>query len=67
MIILCLYNKVYTNFCVLNVPEDNAECKFFTVTSIDSLILYGYKYYLQVYLYKTPVLIKLQTSKLQII
>ena len=45
------------------MPEDDAECKFFTVTSIDSLILYGNKYYLQVYLYKTPVLIKLQTNK----
>ena len=43
-------NKVYTNFCGLNVPEDDIECKSFTVISIDSLLLYETKYYLQVYL-----------------
>ena len=29
-------NKVYTNFCGLNVPEDNIECKSFAVICIDS-------------------------------
>ena len=31
--------KVYTNFCVLNVPEDGVECESFTVISIDSLLI----------------------------
>ena len=44
------YDKVYTNFCGLNVPEDDAECGSFTVISIDSLLAYENKYYLQVYL-----------------
>ena len=39
-------DKVYTNFCSLNVPED----KFFTVIPIDPLLVYESKYYLQVYL-----------------
>ena len=43
-------NKVYTNFCGLNVPEDDIECASFTVISIDSLLVYEKKYYLQVYL-----------------
>ena len=30
-------NKIYTNFCNLNVPEDDIECESFTVISIDSL------------------------------
>ena len=29
-------DKVYTNFCGLNVPEEDIECEFFTVISIDS-------------------------------
>ena len=33
-------NKVYTNFRWLIVPEDNIECAYFTVISID---LYIYK------------------------
>ena len=33
-------DKVYTNFHGLNVPEDRAECKSFTVISIDSLLVY---------------------------
>ena len=49
--------KVYTNFCGLNVPKDDIECESFTVISIDSLLAYENKYYLQVYLdnyaYKT--------------
>ena len=43
-------DKVYTNFCSLNVPEDVVECESFTVISIDSLLVYENKYYLQVYL-----------------
>ena len=50
-------DTVYTNFCGLNVPEDDVECESFTVISIDSLLVYDKKYYLQVYLdncaYKT--------------
>ena len=34
------------------MPEDNIECKSFTVISIDSLLVYKSKYYLQVYLDK---------------
>ena len=43
-------DKVYTNFGGLNVPEDDVECKSFTVISIYSLLVYDKKYYLQVYL-----------------
>ena len=43
-------NKVYTNFRGSNVPDDNIECKSFTIISIDSLLVYENKYYLQVYL-----------------
>ena len=43
-------NKVYTNFRVLNVLENGAECESFTVISIDSLRIYENKYYLEVYL-----------------
>ena len=43
-------DKAYTNFRGLNVSEDNRECESFTVISIDSLLVYAYKYYLQVYL-----------------
>ena len=42
-------NKVYTNFCGLNVPEDNIEFESFKVISIDSSLVYENKYYLQVY------------------
>ena len=42
-------DKVYTNFRNLNVPEDDIECKSFTVISTDSLLVYDKKYYLQVY------------------
>ena len=42
-------DKVYTNFRGLIVPEDNIECKTFTVISKDSLLVYDNKYYLQVY------------------
>ena len=43
-------NKVYTYFRDLNVLEDDIECESFTVISIDSLLVYDNKYYLQVYL-----------------
>ena len=43
-------DKVCTNFSGLNVPEDDIECESFTVISIDSLLVYENKYYLQVYL-----------------
>ena len=43
-------NKVYTDFHGLNVPEDDIECECFTVISVDSLLVYENKYYLQVYL-----------------
>ena len=50
-------DKVYINFRGLNVPEDDIKCKSFIVISIDSLLVYENKYYLQVYLdncaYKT--------------
>ena len=42
-------DEVYTNFPGLNVPEDNIECKSFTVISIGSFLAYQNKYYLQVY------------------
>ena len=32
------------------MPKDDAECECFTVISIDSLLVYENKYYLQVYL-----------------
>ena len=43
-------NKVCTNFCGLNVPEDDRECQSFTVISINALLVCESKYYLQVYL-----------------
>ena len=32
------------------MPEDNIECEYFGVISIDFLLVYDKKYYLQVYL-----------------
>ena len=43
-------DKVYTNFRSLNLLEDDMQCKYFTVISIDSLLAYEKKYYLPVYL-----------------
>ena len=40
-------NKVFTNFPGLNVPEDDIEGESFLVISIDSLLVYESKYYLQ--------------------
>ena len=42
-------DKVYTNLCSLNVPEDGVDCESFTIISIDSYLVYENKYYLQVY------------------
>ena len=39
-------DKVYTNFRRLNV---SAKCEYFTVISINSLLLYENKHYLQLY------------------
>ena len=36
--------------CLIFAPEDDIEYKYFTVISIDSLLVYENKYYLQVYL-----------------
>ena len=42
-------DKIYTNFRDLNVREDHIECEYCAVNSIDSLLAYDSKYYLQVY------------------
>ena len=42
--------EIYPNFRGLNVQEDDIECESFTIISIDSLLVYGKKHYLQVYL-----------------
>ena len=42
--------KIFTNFRGLNVPGNDIECEFFSVISIDSLLVYDCKYYLQLYL-----------------
>ena len=38
----------------MDVPEDEVECRFFTVISMDSFLVYDDKYYLPVYLDKCP-------------
>ena len=43
-------DKIYTNFRDLNVPKDDKKCESFTVISIDSLLVYKNKYYLEVHL-----------------
>ena len=43
-------DKLYKNFRGLDMPEDDIECEYFTVSFIDSLLVYDKKYYLQVYL-----------------
>ena len=35
-------DKVYSNFCGLNIPEDAVECKSFTIIYSDYLIIYIY-------------------------
>ena len=44
--------KVYTNFCSLNVQEVGVECASVTVISIGSLLVYQSKVYLENYTYK---------------
>ena len=34
------FDKVYTNFRALNLPEDDIECEFVTVISTDYLLVY---------------------------
>ena len=41
-------DRICTNFYSLNVPEDDLECESFTAISFDSLLVYRYKYYLQI-------------------
>ena len=43
-------DNVYTNFRGLNMPGDDIGCECCSVISIDSLLVYENKYYLQVYL-----------------
>ena len=43
-------DKSFIIFRGLNVTEDDIECESFTVISIDFLLIYDKKYYLQVYL-----------------
>ena len=40
-------DKVYTKFCGLNMSGDGVEWESFTIISIDSLLVYENKYYLQ--------------------
>ena len=35
-------DKIYSNFCGLNVPKEGVECKSFTIIYIDYLIIYIY-------------------------
>ena len=42
--------KVYTKFSSLYVAGNNVESEFFTIISIDSLLVHESKYYLHVYL-----------------
>ena len=43
-------DKAYTNVRGINLSEDEIECESFTVVSIDFLLVYKSKYYLEVYL-----------------
>ena len=43
-------DEVHTNFRGLNVTEDDIDCESFTIISIDSLLVYENKCYLQAYL-----------------
>ena len=43
-------DESYTNIHGLNVSEDDIECESCTEISIDSLLVYEKKYYLQIYL-----------------
>ena len=41
-------DKVYSNLCGLNVPDDGTECESFKIISIDSLLVNENNYYLQI-------------------
>ena len=41
--------KFILTFCGLNVPENDINVNFFTAVSIDSIVVYENKYYLQVF------------------
>ena len=43
-------DKIYTNVRGLNVTEDDIEWESFTIISINSLLSYDKKYYIQAYL-----------------
>ena len=43
-------DKVYINFCGLNVPEYGVQCESSTIISIEFLLNYENKFFLQVYL-----------------
>ena len=45
-------DNVYTNFSDWDVQEDDTECESFRIVSIDSLLVYESKYYMEVYLDK---------------
>ena len=45
----CIDDVNFRGFRGLNVPEDDIEYEFSTVISIDSLLVYEKKYYLQVF------------------
>ena len=62
--IIACGDKVYTNFSGINVPEDDIKCECFTVISIDYLLVYENKYYLQDN--KTIMPIKLQQTNYKI-
>ena len=47
-------DKFFNNLRRLNVLEDEIECESLTVISINSLLAYDNKYYLQVYLDNCP-------------
>ena len=53
-------NKIYTNFSDINVSVDDIECE-----SIDSLLIYSKKYYLEIYLFNCTY--KMVNNKWQII
>ena len=41
-------DKVYSNLCGLNVPDDGTECESFKIISIDFLLVNENNYYLQI-------------------
>lgn len=57
-------DKFCTNFCGLIVPEDGAECKSFTIISIDYILVCEKKYCLEVclILFNTQIIDSLDES-----